>query len=792
MKIKSIKIEAFRGIPHLDRDIKGKSLIIHGENGTGKSSIIDAIEFFFTGKVSHLSRSFSTVRNQGKHVKFLPEDVKISLEMNPGSCLLERTINSAPSCPKPLEDYFKLAENGKFILRRSQILEFINSTPAERYKFIGKIIDIEELEKIEKALKGAKDKIQKAFDNENESITEIKEKIQLILEEETYTDDILPVLNTLLIKEGFTALKSIDEIDEYVKKLEENIKSPDYDKLYTLNDIQKKIDKINSLDENIVHLFEETNNLKDEIIKNHNLADLSLIELLKKSKNIIDAKTNSCPVCENSIEGEKVLEQIDVRLKELEILKGKEKELTDSLKEINEYFRSIYSNLGEIKEKMSLFEDFSGLENIIIDEQESISSLSQEINSDSFINGKSNLEDYTKLRSSQEQFLLKIVEKSNGLERQLKPSKKDEKVSDICEKLLETNKNIKKLNNSNQILSKIEKELKTTTKLHEKFLEVRKRKIQELYDAIEEDIQNFYNILHPNELHENIKLNIDTSRRASTNLRMTIFGIEDEDPRALNSEGHLDSLGLCIFLALFKNFNKDFPIMALDDVVSTMDSQHRGNVCNLLFEEFGDKQLIITTHDDIWFEQLKAAQRAYGMEGKFENIRIIGWDLESGLEIRPYKPRWKKIEEKIDDGDKNCAGNEGRRYLEWLLQDICTNSKAKVMMNPSGRFEINDLFDPAKQRLEKLIKDEEFKKNVSQSFKNLKKTIIMGNLLSHENLMAGNVSIDEVRRFCESVHEIHELMLCNECGNPLKYNKEFKIFRCSGKKCLNPLEIKAK
>lgn len=792
MKIKSIKIKAFRGIPDLEHDIKGKSLIIHGENGIGKSSIIDAIEFFFTGKVSHLSRSFSSVREQGTHVKFSPEDVKISLEMNPGSHLLERTISSAPTCPESFKDYFKLAENGRFILHRFQILEFINSTPAERYKFIGRIMEIEELEKIEKALKWAEKNIQEAFDNEIGSINEMKEKIRLILGEEIYTDDIFSILNTLLVKEDFTPLKSIDEIDEYVKKLDESIKSPDYIKIYALDDIQDKVNKINSLDKNIVHLFEETNNLKNEIIENYNLSDLSVIELLKKSKKVIGAKTNSCPVCENSIEGEKVLEQIDARLKELEILKGKEKELNDSLKEIKDYLMANHSYLDETKQKIDLFEEFNDLKDIIVDEKESVSSLSQELNSDSFINGRISLEEYKKLRSSQEELLLKITEKSDELEKLHKPSKKDEKVSDICEMLLEVNKNIKKLNKSNQILSKIEAELKTATKLHERFLEVRKRKIQELYDTIEDDVQNFYNILHPNDLHEDIKLNVDISRRASTNLRMTIFGRKGEDPRSLSSEGHLDSLGLCIFLALFKNFNKDFPIMVLDDVVSTMDSGHRENVCKLLFEEFGDKQFIITTHDGIWFEQLKAAQRAYGLEGKFENLQIIRWDLEGGPEIRPYKPRWDKIQEKIYDGDKNCAGNEGRRYLEWLLQNICTNAKANVIMNPSGRFEINDLFNPAKQRLNKLIKEQEFKDEILKAFQNLEKTIIRGNLLSHENLMAGNVSIDEVERFCKSVRAIHELMLCDNCQNPLKYYQELKIFRCSNQRCSNPLEIKAK
>jgi recombinational DNA repair ATPase RecF len=50
VKIKTINIHAFRGIPDLELQLDGKNLLLRGENGTGKSSIVEAIEFFFTGR----------------------------------------------------------------------------------------------------------------------------------------------------------------------------------------------------------------------------------------------------------------------------------------------------------------------------------------------------------------------------------------------------------------------------------------------------------------------------------------------------------------------------------------------------------------------------------------------------------------------------------------------------------------------------------------------------------------------------------------------------------------------
>ena len=225
---------------------------------------------------------------------------------------------------------------------------------------------------------------------------------------------------------------------------------------------------------------------------------------------------------------------------------------------------------------------------------------------------------------------------------------------------------------------------------------------------------------------------------------MTIFGEDVKDPRALSSEGHLDSLGLCIFLALYNKIYEHFSILILDDVVSTMDSRHREKVCQLLFEHFGDKQFIITTHDTIWFEQLKAAQRVHGLNNKFKNYNIVGWDEDGGPDIRPNIVRWEKINESLKNGDKYCADYEGRRYLEWLLEDICNKTIAKIPAKYTKKYEVSDLLEPAKSRLNKLIIDNDYKEKIENSFINLDKNIMMGNLLSHNNPMAGNVSIDEI------------------------------------------------
>ena len=55
INIKQIRIQEFRGIRDLTLDMQGNNYAVYGPNGTGKSGVVDAIEFALTGNLSRLS-----------------------------------------------------------------------------------------------------------------------------------------------------------------------------------------------------------------------------------------------------------------------------------------------------------------------------------------------------------------------------------------------------------------------------------------------------------------------------------------------------------------------------------------------------------------------------------------------------------------------------------------------------------------------------------------------------------------------------------------------------------------
>src|SRR5436190_10084944 len=71
IKVESIRIEEFRGIRDLTLPLKGKNFAICGPNGTGKSGVVDALEFVLTGNISRLSGEGSdnlSVKAHAPHV----------------------------------------------------------------------------------------------------------------------------------------------------------------------------------------------------------------------------------------------------------------------------------------------------------------------------------------------------------------------------------------------------------------------------------------------------------------------------------------------------------------------------------------------------------------------------------------------------------------------------------------------------------------------------------------------------------------------------------------------------
>src|ERR1700688_2164485 len=84
IKVLNIEVHEFRGIRTFSIDFKGENFAICGRNGTGKSGIVDALEFGLTGNISRLSGKGTgdiSLREHAPHVdsRNRPDKARVKL-----------------------------------------------------------------------------------------------------------------------------------------------------------------------------------------------------------------------------------------------------------------------------------------------------------------------------------------------------------------------------------------------------------------------------------------------------------------------------------------------------------------------------------------------------------------------------------------------------------------------------------------------------------------------------------------------------------------------------------------
>ncbi|MCC7554328.1 MAG: hypothetical protein KO202_07570 [Methanobacteriaceae archaeon] len=234
-----------------------------------------------------------------------------------------------------------------------------------------------------------------------------------------------------------------------------------------------------------------------------------------------------------------------------------------------------------------------------------------------YLNDNNNFNDNIKEFNSD--YLKNTKKNLESIKIKLEISDNDKKRYQLIEKLTLIKSKILDIKKTEEELLINTKQLNYANNLYIVFKSTKNNEIQLIFEDIKKDLEEFYNFIHPNESNKDIELIVDDSKNI-VNLKINSFNQGKENPRVYSSEGHLDTLGLCIFLAFVKRFNNNIPYILLDDVVTTVDAKHRERIAKLLFSKFSDKQFIITTHDKLWYRQMSQMIGPYSLNSK--NFKI--------------------------------------------------------------------------------------------------------------------------------------------------------------------------
>lgn len=707
MKAKNLSVKSFRGINNeISLDLEDFT-IIYGENGTGKSSFVNSLEYLFVKKLAFLARAtIKKTAHVNQNAKKGDVSIELALDNEEFIKLKGTRVSHSPAFDDILENPY--VKNASFIINRDRLLKFIEGTPGNRYKAIMDLLGIKQLDKFQEIIspisKNLNDELNfkiSSFENDLTTLEELvnsKDKAsQSILQikefNEAFLKDIeeskkqiagdIEELSKLMEKSDEECQKFIDDInnDLKLKNLELIDNNTDIEKykakLYSSSifNLDNKIDEFNNAYDNInFNIKDDLNNVLREYenVASDNLkSSRYLIKTLQTSIDYLKfTNSDTCPVCNNNIDSNTIVNDITEKIAQINSsndaykiwqknLKKLMKILDNEIKqyerlnfivgEINDLSKSNIENVdltilsdlqgylvefSEFKKQPTDFNIFNFNElydnvNIIKDKVELASSNPEKEEYLKIIDKLTNLNifkesniDVNSLKQQIEQRKIEIQKKEREFVHRESESKRLEQ--QITQYEADIQKLEADIDNFDKDIQKLEEQVDLAKKTFEIFTKTKEEYVDNMLSEIRDDIKYFYDFIHGDD--QIMSPDMVVSGAKKIDVKLDSFG-EYVDSRSFASEGHLDTLGLCIFLAFNKQFN-NLSLMVLDDVLSTVDATHKEKIARLLIDEFDDYQFIITAHNKQWVNQLEDLC----VESGRENVvyEIDDWSLEEG------------------------------------------------------------------------------------------------------------------------------------------------------------------
>jgi len=657
MKILELEMENVRGIKNrIALTPNGENVVIYGPNGTGKSAVVDAIDFLFTGDISRLTgrgtRGMS-LKEHGPHIDMEAKDAvvkaKIKIDRIRDPIILERRMSNPKEliCPDTKEeiinDILEIAQKDQYVLSRSEILKYIAAEAGKRAEEIQAILNLDMVEDLRKTFVTIKREADRAVQTDKTTYETSMRSIMTTAGIQMFSEEELlkKVNECRLVLKG----EAIQKLE--VEKLKEGISPLTKDEKERVNPevLKRTLVSVNKLiQEKGGDIYEKEKELRQtvtELKKDQKLKrDLANKRLIDLGISLLDG-TGSCPLCLTRWEPGKLESLLQERL-----VKAKEAE------EIEKKILNIATEADT---------DVTTLKKYIFSLSEASVKFKQE-------DIRKDLDQWAQRLSEWSEKLKNAIEEypTEDVRDEIKNFMADENWAEHCRNLEKTAEGLEKLTPEQEAWDTLTA-LKPTldryfgdkkkygdsqsfaeraSLLSKTYTETKDRVLENLYTSINKDFTTYYKFLHGEDeqgFYSELK-----PEGAQLSFKVDFYGRGAHHPRALHSEGHQDSMGLCLYLALNKKISEDrVKMIILDDVVMSIDNNHRRRVCKLLQHYFPDYQFIITTHNRTWARQLNTD----GVVKMKNLVEFKGWSVDTGPKYGEDPYVWGSIEKKLDNNE---------------------------------------------------------------------------------------------------------------------------------------------
>jgi DNA repair exonuclease SbcCD ATPase subunit len=766
-RIKNLTVQSFRGATQpfeLQFDASKPVVLIFGENGSGKSTIVDALECVSVGSTTFIdgwkvgARKLSYIPSLGKALA----DVKITLDF--GNQTYSATLNAKGTglCDTPNRPQAK-------VLRRKSLQTFIDADPAQRYKEIAAFLDIPQIVSSEASLRQAYKRANDVFDSATTANRQAQEALHGLWEAEG-SPGLGEEFKNAEAWARSQAKAEVESLEQELANLKAGIKHSDN----LIKNYQSYDQASDELKQAKAKLEQEKQHLAGiEASENRNNAQL--VTLLEDAKDYLQVNPDElCPVCEQTeIEADKLVKRLGQRIEGME-----------KLKQANVAIKQATTN------QQTKVELLQRAEKNLLNAAESAQ-----------IHFVKELTDDVSVRHQREKDLTQALALAAAVNIDLSSKQATLQVQfDQLQKQSHTLTSIKQLVST---LDEKVSEAKQTESLQLKlgqavqiFESKRKSYVEAVLLEIASSVDELYQKIHPHENLGNLKLKLNEKKRGSLDYGVAFKDQQDIQPQPYYSESHLDTLGLCIFLALAKRVHADKTIVLLDDVLGSVDQQHLGQTLDMLLGESKNfAQIIMTTHYRPLRDRFRYAQHS---AVSVQLIELKPWNFEQGIRSGKTKLYVEELRQQLEEEDfrRDVIASQAGQLFENLLEFISRTYRCKVPHAIEPRFTFGELASAPNKELKKELKTvrqtsgDEVKKELTTIYTKLDEAIAVRNLVGcHFNQWAGELGDQDIRDMAELALELADMLICEYCGSLPVSDKSGSHWECSCKKMqMHPLQ----
>jgi recombinational DNA repair ATPase RecF len=717
IRVKTIHIEEFRGIRLLDLNLDAKNFGICGPNGTGKSGVVDAVEFCITGDVTRLSGQGSgglSVKAHAPHVdqQEHPEKANVTITAEIPSLGKSVRIHRSVKNPRKAEITPNDAEvegvieelqtHPEFALSRREIIKYIITPPGKRSEDVQTLLRLEHIEKLRKNLTTFYNTSTRDADETDRARaraeTDLSNALTINRFDRALVLEKVNERRKLLGLEDLTDLTKDTSFKAGVAAPQDEQKKPALRKATALADLSALQSAIKAGEPSDLAERRQSAKILLKKLKDDENA-LTLARRHGFIKTGLDLITeDACPLCDTEWNAEELREHLRKKLlsaKEIEQLLGQIRD------DVNAILQSLSERIQAIERAIQYSQSLKPPV-----EQAEFSGYVMELKSaevalTGFLEDHSEIEPALQAVSvfwwSPKTDQQTRIDECHAAVNALPDTSAEDEARDILivaqeryEKFLGATKTAKERRARSAVAQKVLDHYNTScTKV-----------LEGIYEKVAKDFETYYRVINREDEEKFVgKLN---SAPAKLSFDVDFYGRGLFPPGAYHSEGHQDAMGLCLYLALMKHTLGDrFTFAVLDDVLMSVDTGHRRDVCRLLKEEFPNTQFILTTHDRVWLQYM----RTEGLIARSQSFG--GWTIDTGPRVWDDHDIWTELQNELDKDDIAKAAWLLRRYLEYTATILADNLRARIEFRGDGSYNLGDLLPHALKEWRKRLEDGE-------------------------------------------------------------------------------------